>query len=62
MAKSFGAGDVFFANAVRVNKRLIVVHADGEWTQKLCYRLTFRFGEELSSCGRVIGYKSAWYA
>ena len=59
MTKCLGAGQVFFADAARVDEGLSGVHADGERAEELRHRLAFSLCEELSSRGGVVGDESA---
>ena len=59
MAKCVRAGEVFSADAVRLDEWLNSIHADSERAKKLRHRFTFSLCEELSSCGRVVGNESA---
>jgi hypothetical protein len=59
MAKCLCAGQVFFANTVRVDERLSGVHADGKRAKELRYCLTISLCEKLSRCGGIVGNESA---
>ncbi len=59
MAQCFSPGQIFCADAVRVDEGLSCVHADCDRAQEFRYRLAFGLGEELSSCIGIVGNESA---
>src|SRR6185437_10820276 len=56
-----GIGQIFFADAVRVDERVTSIHAAAERAQELRYCLTFGFCEELSRCDGIVGDECARY-
>src|SRR5262249_43913852 len=62
MSQSFSAGEVSFADAVRVDDGFSRVHAHFQRAKKLRYCLAFSLGEELSSCGGIVGDERARHA